>query len=144
MKTQLEISNRAQEIMNHVRKSFIKQRLTRTHQNCIHNRRCCQRAVDFRYCNLKTEADDDTKIKRLFVCDSDDWSTNCQEFSNKTTKKEAEQLFYDIVMSPSRCGQTFPHLAALLWTLNESAPRSEKQQETPRRSLLQRVRDLIT
>jgi hypothetical protein len=126
---------RAQEIMDELKKRFIKERLYKAHLNCVHNHRCVQRRLDFHYCSLKTDASKNM-MNRLFLCEDEDWAKNCGDFKNKQTYAEAEAAFNEIIRSPSQCGKTFPHLAALIWVLSEGTERSPERQDD---SLLARV-----
>jgi len=132
MRNETEVAQRTREIMNELRDRYIAERTARTPINCVNNKRCTQRHVDFRYCTLKTTTNITPNnsghwISRLFVCDTDEWARNCPDFkANIATDLTNE--FNEIIKSPSRCGQQFPHLAALLWTLSSPSHASAPAQ----------------
>ena len=146
MRQEQEVTKRTRELLATLKKKFIEERSSRAHFNCVYNRRCVQRNADFRYCNLKTDVDESAdctgaKIKRLFVCDCDEWSQRCAEFLTENTQQRIENEFYEIVKSPSRCGHTFPHLAALLWTLNDSKNEPTVKEQ---KSWFEKLRELFS
>jgi len=75
------------------------------------------------YCRLNSEIGEAGKIEKLFVCDNDEWACECENFCCKNTRELAEKAFIDIIANPSRCGQLFPRLSALLWVLNDGKHR---------------------
>jgi len=132
MRNEAEVSQRTRELISDLRNRYVKDRTSQCCVNCAYNARCVQRSVDFRYCTLKTvtsACDTNHQISKLFVCDTDEWAKNCPDFKHKCDKEKAENEFNEIIRSPSRCGQVFPHLAALLWTLQ--APDSAQSQPNP-------------
>jgi len=114
--------------MAELKKRFLKERGEKKHTNCVHNCRCVQRRLDFHYCSLKTETKAKT-IDRLFLCEDDGWVKNCPEFKNRQSLADAEEAFNTIIRSPSRCGQVFPHLAALIWVLSDGTERAQDRQD---------------
>jgi hypothetical protein len=98
-------------------KRFLNERLSRRHQNCVHNRKCCSRSVAFRYCAKKTTMQQGN-ISKLFTCD-DEWSCRCNDFALNGDENTLKEEFTRIITDPSQCGMKFPHLAALLWVLND-------------------------
>lgn len=115
--------------METLKKKYVSERTSRDHRNCCHNRKTRARSAHVFHCALKTLVKDGA-VERLFICDSE-WATRCPEFTARYDETLATKEFYGIVSNPSACGRCFPHLAALLWVLNDEKPQHEdiKQEE---------------
>lgn len=53
----------------------------------------------------------------LFVCDTDEVAQGCPYFSCKNTRESVVDSFENVLSSPTRCGEEYPKLAALIWVL---------------------------
>lgn len=61
-----------------------------------------------------------SKLNReVFVCEEDEVAQRCNKYQCRNTKEQVEQEFDEILRSPSRCGNTYPKLALLIWFLQE-------------------------
>ena len=120
MRSKKEILEKARQLLEEAREEFVKSRTSCHFRNCVYNECLIARSLGkTHYCHLKTNTTKENKIDKLFVCDSDEWASQCESFECKNEKKQAEKDFVDIIANPSRCGQLFPKLSALLWILND-------------------------
>lgn len=124
MRSKREILDKARNLIDGAKEEFVKQRVSRCFKNCCYNHFSIARGIGkFHYCKLKTRFLEDGTIEKLFVCNSDEWACKCEEFSCCNSKHDAEAEFVEIIANPSRCGQLFPRLSALLWVLNDGKHR---------------------
>jgi hypothetical protein len=120
VRSKSEILEKAKCLLDGAREDFVQKRLSKHYRNCVHNECSVARSLGkFNYCKLKSQIKDDNAIEKLFICDSDEWSCKCEEFKCRNTKDSSEYFFREIIANPSRCGQLFPRLSALLWVLND-------------------------
>ena len=120
MRNKKEILEKAKHLLEEARGEFVQSRISRRFRNCSYNECSIARNLGkFHYCRLKTSVTEENKIEKLFVCDSDEWACQCNEYDCQNEQKETEREFVEIIANPSRCGQLFPKLSALLWILND-------------------------
>ena len=120
MRHKTEILEKARALLEGAREDFVQKRTACHFKNCKHNEALVARTVGkMHYCTLHTHASEDTKIEKLFICDNDEWACKCSDYCCRNTKEDAEKAFVQIIANPSRCGQLFPRLSALLWVLND-------------------------
>ena len=139
MKNKEEINQRARQIMDIMFEKFLKERTSRRFINCKNHQVCQARKVILRYCALKTTASKEpttedklTTLEKIFICDTDEWACQCPEYALKNNEEDIRKEFLKIISSPSRCGQIFPHLASLLWVLNDNHIIEENKEEKPK------------
>lgn len=124
MRNKSEILAKAKSLLEGAREDFIQKRTCRHFRNCKQNETLVARTIGkVHYCRLNSHIGEDAKIEKLFVCDNDEWASECEDFCCRNTKESAERAFVDIIANPSRCGQLFPRLSALLWVLNDGKHR---------------------
>ena len=120
MRKKQEILEKAESLLESCKQTFVQTRISCRFRNCSNNECSVARNVGkFHYCRLKSQITDETKIEKLFVCDTDEWACRCDDYECRNTEQDAERDFVAIVANPSRCGQLFPKLSALLWVLND-------------------------
>jgi len=113
-----EIINKTNELFQAAMNEFIESRSCKNFKNCKNNKCISVRKLGrVNYCSLKTKIDGNNDDK-LFICDTNEWSSKCDEFEGKCTKESSKKEFMAIVSDPSRCGHVFPKLSTLLWTVN--------------------------
>lgn len=126
MRNKQEIIEKAQSLFDAAMVEFIKSRTCKAFRNCKHNCSLMAKSIGkVHYCQLKTKVSEDGNIKKLFVCDTDEYAQKCQEFERGTTAEESKKEFMDIVSNPSRCGGVFPRLSSLLWVLNDGKKKND-------------------
>ena len=124
MRSKTEILEKARSLLEGAKDDFVQKRMCRHFRNCQHNDTLIARTVGkIHYCRLHSHVGEETKIEKLFICDTDEWASECKDFSCRNTQESAEKEFVEIIANPSRCGQLFPRLSALLWVLNDGKHR---------------------
>lgn len=119
MRTKNEIISKTNEIFEAAKEDFVSSRNNRFFKNCKHNKSLYVKKIGkINYCSLKTIFSKEEKNK-LFICDTNEWSYKCSEFDCKNNRKLSEKEFMNIIKNPSRCGENFPKLSALLWVIND-------------------------
>jgi len=115
-----EIVSKTKQLIEAAKDDFIRRRMCRSYRNCKNNLFVMARGIGkVNYCKIKSDFVKDGDIKKLFTCNSDDWSCKCEEFECKNCENLLNEEFSKIISNPSLCGQAFPKLSALLWVLND-------------------------
>ena len=78
--------------------------------------------------------------KQVFVCQEDETAQGCQCYECKNTEHGVRQEFVEELKSPSVCGQKYPKLAVLLWSMQKMP---YQEQETRRERLVSLLREMI-
>lgn len=126
MRSREEVFEKFCEMRDHKLRELKERYLSRSFMNCAHNFRFpvhgkghvgfCQNATVLKLCRRK-----------MFVCNDDGTAKRCKMYDCKNTDESVETLFKDILKSPSRCGESYPKLAILIWFLQGSDGVSKRE-----------------
>jgi hypothetical protein len=113
-----------------LRKKRLSQRkndfLSRSHINCMHNVRLTVKGNG--KCGFCRHPEIVKKANgKPFVCDEEGTAKRCKFFDCRNTPKTVEDDFEEILSSPSRCGNTYPKLAMMIWFLQGVSTRTRFQ-----------------
>lgn len=118
MRSKDEVFDKFHEMRDLKLKDMKERYMCRSHLNCSHNSRLkvhgkglvgfCQNPMVLK----QTKAG-------MFVCNDDDTVKHCKVYDCRNTDERVEELFNEILKSPSRCGETYPKLAMLIWFLQD-------------------------
>jgi hypothetical protein len=96
------------------------------HKNCSHNIRLTVKGNGkCGFCRHPEIMDKNNG--RPFVCDEEGTARRCKLFDCRNTSESVEEDFEEILSSPSRCGNSYPKLAILIWFLQDSRRRTRSQ-----------------
>lgn len=118
MKSESDVQNRLQELMKRRYRVFHQKYMEQCPRNCSFNTRFRikgQGKVGFCQNPIVLEA---TGAK-AFVCNDEEATKQCKVYRCRNDDESVKKEFDSILSSPERCGEVFPKLAILIWTIQD-------------------------
>ena len=144
MRTREEFLARFEELRSRRLSQRKEKFLSRSHMNCMYNVRLRVRGHGkLGFCR------NPEVIKKVnggpVVCDEEGTCKRCPLFNCRNTVETVERDFEEVLASPAQCGNEYPKLAVMIWSLQDTSRRSRRDRLlTGTRELFRATWALIT
>jgi len=123
MKTEGQVRHKLQQVTYRHLQRTVRTALSCRPENCIHNGSVNLPTGEVRFCHL-LETKDGSKIPCDEAFGGLEQASKCPEFSRKNTKEKVQEEFTSFLKNSdvATIATRYPDVAALLWTLDATAP----------------------
>lgn len=148
MRSEEEVKNKAVELYNRYHSKFLEKNLTRDGMTCKYNiRHRIRENGKIGFCNCLSKLQDE--CTPIFVCHDKETAEKCVYYQCSDNEQTATERFETEVNDPAVCGQKYPKLAVLIWTLQETNtdfPAEQTNESLPKtnpKNLWGRLKDAV-